>query len=125
MNQREKTVVVFLIAVFLFGAGVATYKKLRVRSILSHHPVAVEQPSEMVVRGIDINRATAAELEVLPGIGPVLAQRIVAYRERKGGFKKVEELLEVSGIGPKRFAAIKDYVICEPRGAGDTETVIR
>ena len=49
---------------------------------------------------VDLNRAAAAELEALPGVGPVLAQRIVAHREQHGPFGAVEDLLDVAGIGP-------------------------
>jgi competence protein ComEA len=60
-------------------------------------------------RLIDVNTATAEELDTLPGIGPVLAARIVAERERKP-FAKVEDLRRVSGIGPKKFEAIRPLV---------------
>jgi competence protein ComEA len=59
---------------------------------------------------VNINLASARELEELPGIGPTLAERIVAYREKKGGFKKVDELKQVSGIGEKKFEELRDYV---------------
>lgn len=59
---------------------------------------------------ININTASAKELESLPGIGPVLAQRIVDYRTQKGGFQTIEEIMEVSGIGEKKFQAIKDLI---------------
>ena len=59
---------------------------------------------------IDINAAAAEELTALPGIGEVLAQRIVDYRDTHGGFASIEELMNVSGIGEKRFAAIRDLV---------------
>lgn len=59
---------------------------------------------------LDLNRATAEELEILPGIGPSLAERIVHYRQNTGGFKKVEELLKVPGIGPKKLAGMKSKI---------------
>ena len=59
---------------------------------------------------ININTATVAELKALPGIGDVIAQRIVDYRTAHGRFSSIEELMNVSGIGEKRFAAIRDLV---------------
>jgi competence protein ComEA len=50
---------------------------------------------------ISINTATRQEFEMLEGIGPVLAERIVAFREKNSGFKTVEDLLKIEGIGPK------------------------
>ena len=55
---------------------------------------------------IDLNRATAQELQKLPGIGPALAERIVAFRNERGRFSKPEELKEVSGIGAKTYARL-------------------
>ena len=60
--------------------------------------------------GVSLNSATAEELTELKGVGEVTAQAIVAYREEHGGFKDVEELLEVSGIGPTKLAQLKDQV---------------
>jgi len=59
---------------------------------------------------VNINSATPAELETLPGIGPTLAEAIIAERERRGGFRSVNELRDVRGIGEKRFADLKDKV---------------
>jgi competence protein ComEA len=59
---------------------------------------------------VSINQASAKELEELPGIGPTLAERIIAFREKTGGFRSVEELKQVSGIGEKKFAELKELV---------------
>ena len=62
---------------------------------------------------ININTAAATELESLPGIGPVLAGGIVKYRQEHGPFEKVDDLAEVSGIGPKRLAAIRSRCVID------------
>lgn len=59
---------------------------------------------------VNLNTATQADLETLPGIGPALAQRILAWREANGGFSSVEQLREVSGIGEVRFAELRELV---------------
>ena len=59
---------------------------------------------------VDLNRATQAELEALPGVGPKMAERILAYRAENGGFKSVDELDDVKGIGEKRMATLKPLV---------------
>ena len=59
---------------------------------------------------INLNTATVQQLQTLPGIGPTLAQRIVAFREKNHGFKRVEELLAVPGISEKKWKAIRDKV---------------
>jgi len=59
---------------------------------------------------ININAATVAELETLPGVGPALAQRIVEYREEHGPFARIEDIKKVSGIGDKMFERIKDLI---------------
>ena len=60
---------------------------------------------------MDLNRATAEDLEAIPGIGPALAQRIIEYRQAHGPFKKVEDLREVSGIGPPNLQKLKPYLV--------------
>jgi len=63
---------------------------------------------------ININTASREELETLPGIGEVLSQRIIDYRRTNGYFKSIEEIKEVSGIGEKKFEAIKDLITVGP-----------
>jgi competence protein ComEA len=67
---------------------------------------AVAKPGAIV----NLNTATAAELESLPGIGAKTAARIIDYRQKKGTFKKVEELMNVQGIGEKSFLRLRTQI---------------
>ncbi|WP_423247633.1 helix-hairpin-helix domain-containing protein [Streptomyces achmelvichensis] len=59
---------------------------------------------------VSLNSATAEQLDTLPGVGPVLAQHIIDYRTQHGGFRSVDELREVNGIGDRRFADLQNLV---------------
>lgn len=59
---------------------------------------------------IDINAATAADFETLPGVGPALAERIIDFRESNGGFQSIDQLADVSGIGPSTMGQIRELV---------------
>jgi len=59
---------------------------------------------------LNLNTATQEQLEGLPGIGKVTAQRILEYRQKSGGFKKIEELMNVKGIGEKSFLRLKPLI---------------
>ena len=61
-------------------------------------------------RPLDLNTASAAELERLPGVGPATAAAIVTYRERNGPFSDVEELLDIPGIGPSKLEQVRGLV---------------
>jgi competence protein ComEA len=59
---------------------------------------------------INLNTATEAQLASLPGIGAKAAQRILEFRQKNGGFKKIEDLMNVKGIGEKNFLKLKPYI---------------
>jgi competence protein ComEA len=63
-------------------------------------PVATSAP-------LNLNTATVTQLEALPGVGMKVAERIVEYRQKNGGFKKVEDLMNVRGVGEKSFVKLK------------------
>jgi len=128
LDLRRNTLLWILGATFALGLGVDLFR------MATHHeaafPLAVVEDGEaqalkrtadsiMQARAaaanapININTATAEQLEALDGIGPVLARRIVIYREQNGLFTSVDDLDEVSGIGPKRLAAVRDRCVVE------------
>jgi competence protein ComEA len=59
---------------------------------------------------LNLNTATPRQLEALPGVGPVLARRIVDFREKRGGYKRMEELLAIPGISEKKWKALRAYL---------------
>lgn len=92
----------------------------RAESSGGSNPVGVA--GHAVVTLVDLNRATANELESLPGIGAVLAQRVIEHRTSVGRFLTVEDLREVKGIGAKKFEQIKSLVTVakeEPKGKAE------
>ena len=62
---------------------------------------------------LNLNTATIQQLQALPGVGPALAKRIMEFRQKKGGFKRVEELLAVRGISEKKWKEIRPLVKVE------------
>ena len=88
-----------LVATFVLSAGPAV-------SAQSDKPPASTQSAT-----VNLNTATLAQLEGLPGIGRATAERILEYRQKSGGFKKIEELMNVKGIGEKSFLKLKPLVV--------------
>ena len=90
--------IVLLLAVLIGLASGA-----HAQSTSTRQSTTAAKPAAMV----NLNTASAAELETLPGVGARVAARIVEYREKKGPFKKVEELMNVQGIGEKSFLKLR------------------
>ena len=72
-----------------------------------------EAPSSPAPLHININTASAQELEQLPGVGKVIAERIVAYREQFGRFRRPAELMMVNGVSDKKFREIREMIVVE------------
>jgi competence protein ComEA len=60
---------------------------------------------------VNVNQATAQQLTVLPGVGPKLAERIVEYRQKSGGFKSTQEVMNVKGVGERGLAKIQAFIV--------------
>ena len=75
---------------------------------------------------IDLNTATLSQLDSLPGIGPVIAERILELREKSGPYKRIEDLMNIRGIGEKKFLKLKDLITVttpKPKSEGDLESL--
>lgn len=88
-----------------------TDKKNILEDIITNLPEGMIIEDVKVIEGlININKASASELQILPGIGESTANKIIEYRNKNGKFKTIEELKNVSGIGDSKFNAIKDLI---------------
>jgi competence protein ComEA len=67
----------------------------------------------ILVLVLHLNSATVDQLQRLPGVGPALAKRIVEFRDKKGGFKRLEELLAVPGVSEKKWKAMREYLVLD------------
>ena len=125
MNRRERAVVLLVTAALVVGVAVSYCRRARLSREAALNPVAVAQDaapggspdSVGSLLPLDISRATSRQLDRLPGIGPVIASRIIAYRQRRGGFRSVSELRAVPGIGEKRYSVLKELVTIGPASA--------
>jgi competence protein ComEA len=95
-------------------------------ALVAAHPLAqsapakTDAPAPKPAAMVNLNTATEADLQELPGIGTKVAARIVEYRQKKGPFKKIEELMNVQGVGEKSFLKLRSQITvagkAEPAG---------
>lgn len=110
MTKTEKCMIV--LAASLLLAAAVYFALPAPQTVFSQAPppaAATAAPEER----LDLNMATAEQLDDLPGIGPTLAGRIVDYRAEHGPFSAPEELMAVDGIGEGRYAAVEGLIICQ------------
>lgn len=110
--SKTETFLLALTALFLVTA--VSVRLLTPRAAASQYTVEALTPSEETEETeenrVNINTASASELDALPGIGPVLAQRIIDRRTERGPFTSVEELLEVDGIGQATLDGLREFI---------------
>ena len=133
-TRQEQKFILFLLVSFVIGLGIELYKKGRsfgsrdewaaeheriVRQFrqvaakaedgepISGKGAAAQELKKRLTAKVNINTADVELLQTLPGIGPSTALKIVHYRQRQGPFRKVEDIQNVKGIGPKKFEKIK------------------
>lgn len=128
-TDREKTIIRFLAGILLLGSAVTVYRHywgdslpkptidldlLEEKTALARKKLAETQPAEkeqiQFSKFININKSNKAELMSVPGIGPVMAERILQFRSDFGPFSSIEDLKQVKGIGDKKFEKIKQYL---------------
>lgn len=114
MTEQERRILAVLGMLGVVALGIIAWQQQRPSLVVEGDPMPAQaaQWDERLAkaRQVDVNTATVAELERLPDVGPALARRIVDYRASHGPFRSPEELTHVRGLGPKTYAALKDYV---------------
>jgi comEA protein len=133
LSFSQRTAILLLAAAFLIGSAIRFFQSRHsvpealqgqvfpdsatAAAFRAQAAEVAQLADEMAKRPVDINTATRMELERLPGIGPVLSQRIIDYRDRHGPFASVEALDDVPGIGPKRLEAVRGYATVDSTSA--------
>ncbi len=110
---RAMTLAGFVVAALLAGAPMSSAQISKAQAPKTS--AAKASPAGRVratpASPVNINAATAAQLQTLPGVGASTAQRILDYRQKNNGFKKIEELMNVRGVGEKSFLKLKPLVV--------------
>jgi len=118
MSRLEKVIILVLTLSALLGTGLSYHKKASrdlIETVSVEASGEARTAEEAIQRGkiVHINSAEEKELCKLPGVGPQIAARIAEYRRENGIFSSPDELLNVKGIGPKKYEKMKDLVRIE------------
>lgn len=105
---------ILMMVLLILGFGVAAQAEQEARRTTPAAKASASGP-------LNLNTATVAQLETLPGVGKSTAERILEYREKSGGFKKIEDLMNVRGIGEKSFLKLKPLITVTPGKGGNAE----
>ncbi|MEW6087509.1 MAG: ComEA family DNA-binding protein [bacterium] len=112
-TKQEKIIILFLTGAIILGLGVqwargrgalTSFESVKTERLANHGAVRT------INKKININTASIGELDTLPGIGPKIAAEIIKYREKSGGFKVIEDIKKVRGIGEKKFSKIREQI---------------
>ena len=96
-----------LVSTAILFAGIAV-------AVSAQAPPAAPAKEKPPIAVVNINTASSVELQTLPGVGAATATRILEYRQKNGGFKKVEDIMNVRGIGEKTFLKLKPLITITP-----------
>ena len=113
--MRALFMLLAIVAVITSGAIPAAAQQPSGKS--AARPAAPAKPAGAASAPVNINTATQAQLESLPGVGAKAAERILEYRQKNGNFKKVEDLMNVKGIGEKSFLKLKPLLTVSDKAA--------
>jgi competence protein ComEA len=102
---------------FVLGCALAAMVAAAPVTVVAQEKAAKPKPAPAVTTPVNLNTATAADLQALPGVGAATARLIIEHREKNGGFKKIEELMNIKGIGEKSFLKLKPMVTVAPQKA--------
>jgi len=109
LTKKEQLLLAIIFTALIIGAIIHVHK-IRLSYEYKINVVKDPQLPRDHLRILDINRAVLNELTMLSGIGPVLAGRIIAYREEHGPFRSKEDITKVKGIGPKKYKSIQEHI---------------
>ena len=110
-TRTEKTLLLVGLAVILIAAAVLLFRPRPASVEITLVPVGQPKPANAP---LNINRATVEDFAALPGVGPVLAAGIVEWRDSRGIFRTLDDLLEVPGFGPSLLAKIRPQLVAGP-----------